>query len=100
MLIDDLAVLLTVIWASWCVMSVNVQDGVVGRIAYSAVAIFGSVILLQPPQLALATTAYHVSFALLALRHYVLTMHWEWFRALLIRFEIVLPHNRRKEDAS
>jgi len=99
MLIDDIAVLLTVVWACWCVLSVNVKDGIVGRVAYSSVALFGSVVLLNPARPDLAATAYHLSFALLGVRHYLITMHWDWFRAVLLRYDIEIPHSRRKGDA-
>jgi hypothetical protein len=44
-LINSIACGLVALWATWCVLSGKVRDGIVGKLIYSAIAISGFVVM-------------------------------------------------------
>jgi hypothetical protein len=89
-LINSIACGLIALWATWCVLSGRVRDGVIGKLAYSAIAISGFVVMSREQNIFMMgpTTAgitLHVSLALAAMRHIFMVIWWQRVKALLCR---------------
>jgi len=89
-LINSIACGLIAFWASWCVLSGRVRDGVIGKLIYSAIAISGFVVMSREQNIFMmgATTAgitLHVSLALAGLRHIFMVIWWQRVKAWLCR---------------
>jgi len=77
------------LWATWCVLSGKVRDGVVGKIIYAAIAISGYAILARNDHFILPPTAagvtLHASLALAGIRHIFMVTWWQRVKAWLCR---------------
>jgi hypothetical protein len=58
-----------VVWACWCGFSRSVNDGIVGKAVYAAVAV-ASLVMVTKPTSQEAHVVLIVAFALLGIRHY------------------------------
>lgn len=67
-------------WATWCVLSGRVQDGVIGKLLYAVIAISGYAILARSDRFFFtpnsAGVTMHVALALAGLRHMLMVMYW------------------------
>jgi hypothetical protein len=67
-------------WATWCVLSGKVRDGVIGKILYAIVAISGYAILARSDRFFFtpnsAGVTMHVALALAGLRHMFMVTYW------------------------
>lgn len=85
-------------WATWCVLSPRVSDGIAGKAVYSAISLSTFAMLVhgadgnasQP-----AEATLHVCMACLAARHYCLRTCWPHIRNRLFR---QIPLHRRESD--
>jgi len=72
-LINSIACGLIALWATWCVLSGRVRDGILGKLIYSAIAISGFVVMTRNQNIFFGPTTagltLHVSLALAGLRH-------------------------------
>ncbi|MFP3847793.1 hypothetical protein [Pseudomonas sp. W5-01] len=79
-LINSIACGLIALWATWCVLSGKVRDGIIGKIIYSAIAISGFVVMTRNQTLFIGATnaglTFHVSLCLAGLHHMFMVMHW------------------------
>jgi hypothetical protein len=68
------------LWASWCVLSGRVRDGVIGKILYATIAISGYAILARSDRFFFtpnsAGVTMHVALALAGLRHMFMVTYW------------------------
>jgi hypothetical protein len=68
------------LWASWCVLSGRVRDGVLGKILYATIAISGYAILARSDRFFFtpnsAGVTMHVALALAGLRHMFMVTYW------------------------
>jgi hypothetical protein len=68
------------IWATWCVLSGKVRDGVIGKVLYAIIAISGYAILARSERMFFtANTAWAtlmVSLALAGMRHMFMLTYW------------------------
>jgi putative chitinase len=67
-------------WATWCVLSARVRDGVIGKALYAVVAISGYAVLARSERFVLtpnaASITLHVALALAGLRHMFMATCW------------------------
>lgn len=79
-LINSIACGLIALWATWCVLSGKVRDGIIGKIIYSAIAISGFVVMTRNQTLFIGATnaglTFHASLCLAGLRHMFMVMYW------------------------
>jgi len=79
-LINSIACGLIALWATWCVLSGKVRDGIIGKIIYSAIAISGFVVMTRNQTLFIGATSagltFHASLCLAGLRHMFMAMYW------------------------
>jgi hypothetical protein len=77
------------IWATWCVLSGKVRDGVIGKIIYSTIALSGYAILARAESEfftpSMAGTTLYVTLALAGARHIFIVMYWQRVKAWLCR---------------
>ena len=87
-MINYIASCIIFFWATWCVLSPSVNDGVIGKIIYAAIA-FSALSIATAPLPEISTTAgkvtmLHLSIAALALRHIFLKLAWphvvRWYK--------------------
>lgn len=92
------------LWAVWCVINPLVDDGLVGKIIFTGLAISAFANFIEP------LTAYsvqreaeismHFFFALSCIRHFILTMIWPGVgRKLLPRFFPAVDEAIREEKS-
>lgn len=78
------------IWATWCVLSHKVRDGIVGKIIYAAIAVSGFAIATRGETVFLSPSAagitFHGALALAGLRHWFVANHWPRVKAWLCRY--------------
>jgi hypothetical protein len=79
-LINSIACGLIALWATWCVLSGKVRDGIVGKIIYSAIAISGFVVMTRNQTLFFGPTnaglTLHASLCLAGVRHMFMVTYW------------------------
>ena len=68
------------LWATWCILSGKVRDGVLGKIIYAVIALSGYAILARNERMffspTIAGTTLYVSLALAGARHWFMVMYW------------------------
>jgi len=88
-LINSIACGLIAFWATWCVLSGRVRDGILGKLIYSAIAISGFVVMTRNQNIFIGPTSagltLHVSLALAGLRHIFMVIWWQRVKAWLCR---------------
>jgi hypothetical protein len=88
-LINSIACGLIALWATWCVLSGKVRDGIVGKLIYSAIAISGFVVMTRTQNIFIGPTTagltLHVSLALAGGRHVFMVIWWQRVKAWLCR---------------
>lgn len=88
-LINSIACGLIALWATWCVLSGKVRDGIVGKLIYSTIAISGFVVMARNQTLFFGPTnaglTLHVSLALAGVRHIFMVTWWLTVKAWLCR---------------
>jgi 3-hydroxyisobutyrate dehydrogenase-like beta-hydroxyacid dehydrogenase len=77
------------LWATWCVLSGKVRDGVLGKIIYSVIAFSGYAILARPERLFTSSSAAEatlfVALATAGVRHWFVTTYWKRVKAWICR---------------
>lgn len=77
------------IWATWCVLSGKVRDGVIGKIIYATIALSGYAILARADRVfftpSMAGTTLYVTLAMAGARHIFIVMYWQRVKAWLCR---------------
>ena len=77
------------LWATWCVLSGKVRDGVLGKIIYAVIALSGYAILARSERMffapTIAGTTLYVSLALAGARHWFMVMYWPQTKIWLCR---------------
>ena len=77
------------LWATWCVLSGKVRDGVLGKIIYAVIALSGYAILARSERIffapTIAGTTLYVSLALAGVRHWFMAMYWPQTKIWLCR---------------
>jgi len=88
-LINSIACGLIALWATWCVLSGRVRDGILGKLIYSAIAISGFVVMARNQTLFFGPTSagltLHVSLALAGARHIFMVIWWQRVKGWLCR---------------
>ena len=88
-LINSIACSLIALWATWCVLSGKVRDGILGKLIYSAIAISGFVVMARSQYIffgpSSAGLTLHVSLALAGARHIFMVTYWKAVKAWLCR---------------
>lgn len=88
-LINSIACGLIALWATWCVLSGKVKDGILGKLIYSAIAISGYVVMTRNQNIFFGPTTagltLHVSLALAGVRHIFMVTWWLRVKAWLCR---------------
>lgn len=78
--INGIAAGLIALWATWCVLSGKVRDGVIGKILYAVIAISGYAILARSDRFFFtpnsAGVTMHAALALAGLRHMFMLTYW------------------------
>ncbi|MBC3456333.1 hypothetical protein [Pseudomonas mosselii] len=87
--INAIAAGLIAIWATWCVLSGKVRDGVIGKVIYASIALSGYALLARTDHgfltPSVAGTTLYVSLALAGARHIFIVMYWQRVKAWLCR---------------
>ncbi|NMX39376.1 hypothetical protein HBO34_15990 [Pseudomonas veronii] len=77
-------------WATWCVLSARVKDGIVGKLIYAAIALSGFAIATRGETVFITPSAagvtFHGALALAGLRHWFVANHWPRVKAWLCRY--------------
>ena len=77
------------LWATWCILSGKVRDGVVGKIIYAVIALSGYAILARSERIffsqTIAGTTLYVSLALAGARHWFMATYWQRLKVWLCR---------------
>ncbi|UZJ58219.1 hypothetical protein OKW98_16585 [Pseudomonas sp. KU26590] len=80
-MINSIACGLIALWATWCVLSGKVRDGIIGKIIYSAIAISGFIVMTRNQTLFIGATnaglTFHVSLCLAGMRHVFMVTYWQ-----------------------
>ena len=88
-LINSIACGLIALWATWCVLSGKVRDGILGKLIYSTIAISGFVVMARNQTLFFGPTnaglTLHASLALAGVRHIFMVTWWLTVKAWLCR---------------
>jgi hypothetical protein len=88
-LITSIACGLIALWATWCVLSGKVKDGILGKLIYAAIAISGYVVMTRSQNIFFGPTTagltLHVSLALAGVRHVFMVTWWLRVKAWLCR---------------
>jgi hypothetical protein len=88
-LINSFACALIALWATWCVLSGKVRDGILGKLIYSAIAISGYVVFTRDQNIFFGPTSagltLHLSLALAGVRHIFMVTWWQRVKAWLCR---------------
>lgn len=77
-------------WATWCVLSNKVRDGIVGKMIYAAVALSGFAIATRGDTIfftpSSAGVTFHGALALAGLRHWFVANHWPRVKAWICHY--------------
>ncbi|MGM7282573.1 hypothetical protein ABRY74_12110 [Pseudomonas guariconensis] len=77
------------IWATWCVLSGKVRDGVIGKVIYAVIALSGYAVLARSDRIffapSVAGTTLLAFLALAGARHIFIVMYWHQVKAWLCR---------------
>lgn len=77
------------LWATWCILSGKVRDGVLGKIIYAVIALSGYAILARSERMffspTIAGNTLYVSVALAGVRHWFMVTYWPKTKAWLCR---------------
>ena len=88
-LINSVACGLISLWATWCVLSGKVRDGILGKLIYTAISISGFVVMARSQNIffgpSTAGLTLHVSLALAGVRHVFMVTYWQRVKAWLYR---------------
>ena len=88
-LINSIACGLIALWATWCVFSGKVRDGILGKLIYSTIAISGFVVMSRNQEIFFGPTTagltLNVSLALAGARHIFMVTYWKPVKAWLCR---------------
>ena len=88
-LINSIACGLIALWATWCVLSGKVRDGILGKLIYSAIAISGFVVMSRSQNIFFGPTTagltFHVALCMAGVRHMFMVMYWQPVKAWLCR---------------
>ncbi|NHC51474.1 hypothetical protein [Pseudomonas sp. AU8050] len=88
-LINSIACGLIAAWATWCVLSGKVRDGILGKLVYSAIAISGFVVMARSQSIFFGPTTagltLHVALALAGARHIFMVTYWQTVKAWLCK---------------
>jgi hypothetical protein len=110
-LINSIACGLIAFWATWCVLSGKVRDGILGKLIYSAIAISGFVVMTRNQNIFFDPTSagvtLHVALALAGLRHIFMVIWWLRVKAWVCRtmncehcMDCERPQGAKKGEAS
>ncbi|WP_308907623.1 hypothetical protein [Pseudomonas canadensis] len=88
-LINSIACGLIAAWATWCVLSWKVRDGILGKLIYSTIAISGFVVMARSQNIFFGPTSagltLHVALALAGARHIFMVTYWQRVKVWLCR---------------
>ena len=88
-LINSIACGLIALWATWCVLSGKVRDGILGKLIYSTIAISGFVVMARSLNFFFGPTTagltLHAALALAGARHIFMVTYWQPVKAWLCR---------------
>ncbi len=88
-LINSIACGLISLWATWCVLSGKVRDGILGKLIYTAISISGFVVMARSQNVFFGPTTsgltLHVSLALAGVRHVFMVTYWQRVKVWLCR---------------
>ncbi|SDT97791.1 hypothetical protein [Pseudomonas yamanorum] len=88
-LINSIACGLIAAWATWCVLSGKVRDGILGKLIYSTIAISGFVVMARSQNIFFGPTTagltLHVALALAGARHIFMVTYWQRVKVWLCR---------------
>ncbi len=88
-LINSIACGLISLWATWCVLSGKVRDGILGKLIYTAISISGFVVMARSQNIFFGPTTagltLHVSLALVGVRHVFMVTYWLRVKVWLCR---------------
>ncbi|WP_339406552.1 hypothetical protein [Pseudomonas helleri] len=77
------------LWATWCILSGKVRDGVLGKIIYAVIALSGYAIMARSERAffssTIAGTTLYVSLTLAGARHWFMVTYWPKTMAWLCR---------------
>ena len=102
-LINSIACGLIALWATWCVLSGKVRDGILGKLIFSTIAISGFVVMARSQNILLGPTTagltLHVALALAGTRHIFMVTYWQRVKVWMCRtlncepFFVCAPQN-------
>ncbi|MCY1428346.1 hypothetical protein D3C76_1232220 [compost metagenome] len=76
-------------WATWCVLSGKVRDGVLGKLIYAIVAFSGYAILARTDRVFSASgsaeATLYVALAVAGVRHWFVATYWKQVKAWICR---------------
>jgi hypothetical protein len=88
-LINSIACGLVALWATWCVLSGKVRDGILGKLIYSVIAISGFVVMTRSQNIFFGPTSagvtFHVALCMAGVRHMFMVTYWPPVKAWLCR---------------
>lgn len=96
--VNMIAASIIFLWATWCVISSSIHDGILGKLIYAATSIAAFSMLANgfmgrmPPS---TDATLHLCMAALAIRHFILRHYWPQLRCKLMRHTIP---QRRESD--
>jgi len=77
------------IWATWCVLSGKVRDGVLGKFIYAVIAFSGYAILARPERIFTSSSAaeatLYLALATAGVRHWFVATYWQRVKAWICR---------------
>lgn len=78
------------LWATWCMLSSRVHDGIVGKVIYATIMVAGFAIVTRAETVfvspSTAGVTFHGALALAGLRHWFVANHWPLVKGWLCRY--------------